>query len=534
MTTLAETFSPMSFGHDDLFPPQDTVSMAETTLLYSTPAPSVCDVKEEGEEKKPVKKRKSWGQELPVPKTNLPPRKRAKTEDEKEQRRIERVLRNRQAAQSSRERKRQEVEKLEGEKSAIETQNDMLKERLMAVEHEKFKLQQQNSQMAAELAALRSGSVSTQASLAPASDSAIDVLNNRQAIKQELEDSLFALRTPISLPSDSFSPSPSAITDSRSPSPSSLDLGFHVLTTTPDMTQHPAAMLCDLQYISFFEDGLSSTDQPDDSTTVFTFDSMVDLDAGGSSGIFDIANNDSTLDNSQALFQDHDTLPADFSHQTAPPSPALQPSLGAPSSGRDDLLILGAGWTSTFLLPLLKSHHFTFAATTTNGHPIPDLSKTIPFRFDPASSDEEPYRRLPSATSILITFPLKGKGQSTNLVEMYNSVHAQGKEDRKWIQLGSTGVWKGEGWHDRHSPIDMDNQRGVAEEELLSLCGKQACVLNLAGLWGGVRQPKNWISRVAKSKEDVKGKGALHLVHGEDVGRGVLGCLEKWENVGRG
>lgn len=199
-----------------------------------------------------------------------------------------------------------------------------------------------------------------------------------------------------------------------------------------------------------------------------------------------------------------------------------------------DLLILGAGWTSTFLLPLLKSHHFTFAATTTNGHPIPDLSKTIPFRFDPASSDEEPYRRLPSATSILITFPLKGKGQSTNLVEMYNSVHAQGKEDRKWIQLGSTGVWKGEGWHDRHSPIDMDNQRGVAEEELLSLCGKQACVLNLAGLWGGVRQPKNWISRVAKSKEDVKGKGALHLVHGEDVGRGVLGCLEKWENVGRG
>lgn len=117
----------------------------------------------------------------------------------------------------------------------------------MAVEHEKFKLQQQNSQMAAELAALRSGSVSTQASLAPASDSAIDVLNNRQAIKQELEDSLFALRTPISLPSDSFSPSPSAITDSRSPSPSSLDLGFHVLTTTPDMTQHPAAMLCDLQ-----------------------------------------------------------------------------------------------------------------------------------------------------------------------------------------------------------------------------------------------------------------------------------------------
>ncbi|KAL8720172.1 MAG: hypothetical protein Q9225_002938 [Loekoesia sp. 1 TL-2023] len=369
MATLADTFSPMSFGHDELFPPQETVSMAETTLLSSTPAPSVCELKEESEEKKPVKKRKSWGQELPVPKTNLPPRKRAKTEDEKEQRRIERVLRNRQAAQSSRERKRQEVEKLEGEKSAIEAQNDMLKERLMAVEHEKFKLQQQNSQMAAELAALRSGSSSTQASLAPSPDFAADLLNNQQAIKQELEDSLFALQTPISLPSDSFSPSPSATTDSRSPSPSSLDLGFHVLTTSPDMTQHPAAMfstssiaitntkpqypvqpviLSESYYnglfaappsppadISFFEDGLASTDQPDDPTNVFAFDSMVDLDAGGSNGILNGVNSDSTFDNSHALFQDNDTLSADFSHQSTPASPALQPCLGAPSSGCD-------------------------------------------------------------------------------------------------------------------------------------------------------------------------------------------------------
>lgn len=117
----------------------------------------------------------------------------------------------------------------------------------MAVEHEKFKLQQQNSQMAAELAALRSESSSARPSLAPSPNFAADLLNNQKAIKQEIEDSLFALRTPTSLPSDSFSPSPSATTDSRSPSPSSLDLGFHALTTTPDMTQHPAAMLCDLQ-----------------------------------------------------------------------------------------------------------------------------------------------------------------------------------------------------------------------------------------------------------------------------------------------
>ncbi|KAL9021718.1 MAG: hypothetical protein Q9185_001082 [Variospora sp. 1 TL-2023] len=330
------------FAQEDLFsPPQETVSMAETIYSASTPSESGCDVKEEGEEKKP-KKRKSWGQELPVPKTNLPPRKRAKTEDEKEQRRIERVLRNRQAAQSSRERKRQEVEKLEGEKSAIETQNDMLKERLMAVEHEKFKLKQQLSQLAAENAALRSGSSPSRASLAPSPNLAADLFNNQKAIKQEIEDSLFALRTPISLPSDSFSPSPSASTDSRSPSPTSLDLGFHALTTSPDMTQHPAAMFglfaappTPPSHLSFFEEGLSTTDQPDDPSNVFTFDTMVDLDACGSNGILNGGNNECTFGDGHDLFQNDDSLPADFSHQAPSTSPALQPCLGAPSSGRD-------------------------------------------------------------------------------------------------------------------------------------------------------------------------------------------------------
>jgi len=73
-------------------------------------------------ESKPVKKRKSWGQELPEPTTNLPPRKRAKTEAEREQRRIERVKRNRQAAHNSRERKRQEHDQILDEK------NDLAKE----------------------------------------------------------------------------------------------------------------------------------------------------------------------------------------------------------------------------------------------------------------------------------------------------------------------------------------------------------------------------------------------------------------------
>jgi len=66
------------------------------------------------------KKRKSWGQILPAPTTNLPPRKRAKTEAEKEQRKYERVQRNRQAAHNSRMRKQLEMEHLSDKNKALE------------------------------------------------------------------------------------------------------------------------------------------------------------------------------------------------------------------------------------------------------------------------------------------------------------------------------------------------------------------------------------------------------------------------------
>lgn len=52
-----------------------TISPADTSLdSPDGKLEDVDDVEEVKDEKKPSKKRKSWGQELPVPKTNLPPR----------------------------------------------------------------------------------------------------------------------------------------------------------------------------------------------------------------------------------------------------------------------------------------------------------------------------------------------------------------------------------------------------------------------------------------------------------------------------
>ncbi|KAI5820560.1 hypothetical protein BZA77DRAFT_289690 [Pyronema omphalodes] len=90
--------------------------------------------KEGGETKPPAKKRKSWGQQLPTPTTNLPPRKRAKTAEEKEQRRVERVLRNRAAAQKSREVKKQQMETIESERDQLKQTAEELMERVRQLE----------------------------------------------------------------------------------------------------------------------------------------------------------------------------------------------------------------------------------------------------------------------------------------------------------------------------------------------------------------------------------------------------------------
>lgn len=85
LANMADTLSStMAFQTDDYYNPQATISLSDTSLQNSlmTPEPtspeSSYNVKEESvecdESQKPTKKRKSWGQELPTPKTNLPPR----------------------------------------------------------------------------------------------------------------------------------------------------------------------------------------------------------------------------------------------------------------------------------------------------------------------------------------------------------------------------------------------------------------------------------------------------------------------------
>lgn len=260
--------------------------------------------------------------------------------------------------------------------------------------------------------------------------------------------------------------------------------------------------------------------------------------------------------------------------QLTHPAPSSSSSSSSSSSAKEppakeplDILILGHGWTSRqHLVPLLIKHNnnndntqtphrrLTYAYTTRSGG-----EGSIAWTFDPDADDdkegEENYRRLPAAKTVLVTFPLKGAGPSGRLVRGYGRAHDGGDGDggggggddnkTRWIQLGSTGIFTADGWNDSASPYDGNdpytpgggNQRAVAEDELLSVCGSDAVVMDLAGLYdGGTRRPREWVGRVMRSKEDVKKKGALHLAHGADVARGIVGLLMlgSWEGVGVG
>ncbi|KAI1434159.1 hypothetical protein GGR50DRAFT_664417 [Xylaria sp. CBS 124048] len=229
---LADSMTPESFVTDE-------------NTSNSSPTPDPISVEAE---KKPTKKRKSWGQILPEPKTNLPPRKRAKTEDEKEQRRVERVLRNRRAAQSSRERKRQEVE-------ALEQRNAALEAALLDMQKKSMALMEELSQLRRTTGVSRSTSPLHTFQPSPLTLSQPLFSQSADGVPQHpsgtMEDFILMTEQDGTVDPASISPELSPVADSDIKSASTLAVKTEPATglSTPpsDETQHPAAVLCDQQ-----------------------------------------------------------------------------------------------------------------------------------------------------------------------------------------------------------------------------------------------------------------------------------------------
>lgn len=238
-TTTPALTPDMLYHHQQQLTPPPTIDPVTTTLIKmedlqcsARPSPtpsSSCTPGPTSEGGKPVKKRKSWGQVLPEPKTNLPPRKRAKTEDEKEQRRIERVKRNRLAAHNSRERKRQEVELLQAEKDTLERELQQARESM--------------ARMAAQLAAYRSRH--------PEDVPEQPHVDLDLTITTSIEEAEPMLHSDTICPRQASFPSPVSMDDMDTPRDDSClpeTPGFsESLVTESDQTRYPAEILCDLQ-----------------------------------------------------------------------------------------------------------------------------------------------------------------------------------------------------------------------------------------------------------------------------------------------
>lgn len=242
-----------------------TPATMDPSALFATPEPADClspadfetpgpeDENADSSDKKPTKKRKSWGQVLPEPKTNLPPRKRAKTDDEKEQRRVERVLRNRRAAQSSRERKRQETE-------ALAQKNKDLEAAVLELQRANAMLQQELKKVRPDLggaaASPSSNSMTLSQPLFP-SHEMNGLLQPSQASMDLIEELVNkSNQTPKTVNPASISPALTPVPEEPEFEPAKEELSTaapraaeasQTDNSTP-MTQYPAAVLCnDLQ-----------------------------------------------------------------------------------------------------------------------------------------------------------------------------------------------------------------------------------------------------------------------------------------------
>jgi hypothetical protein len=102
-----------------------------------------------------------------------------------------------------------------------------------------------------------------------------------------------------------------------------------------------------------------------------------------------------------------------------------------------DILILGAGWYSQYLIPLIQSDPtLSFAATTRNGRVVAGYT-TIKFHI---SDDEETdWARLPKARTVVLSFPTVVPGAIAKYIRAYESAHGAGTT--RWIQLGSIGAF---------------------------------------------------------------------------------------------
>ena len=231
------------------------LSLEPSNFSAASPSTSVAEL-EQGQKKK----RKAWGQPIPDFKVVLPPRKRARTSEEKEQRKNERVIRNRRAADKSRQRQKAAVAELETSKTLMEQENAALRKALakyQATFGELPGVQLPALLLSPQINATDQAFITTPATAptpismqpSPHPSTSIESMSTAPSPVPTL-----LLDSPIILQSmrrsTSFTPSLFPAQEQQYTAPEDREqslLSLPNFREVPDVTQYPAAMLCDLQ-----------------------------------------------------------------------------------------------------------------------------------------------------------------------------------------------------------------------------------------------------------------------------------------------
>ncbi|KAJ1916985.1 hypothetical protein H4219_003456 [Mycoemilia scoparia] len=195
-----------------------------------------------------------------------------------------------------------------------------------------------------------------------------------------------------------------------------------------------------------------------------------------------------------------------------------------------ELLILGQGFIGKYVSEYCSQKGTSFESTTRDGR-----DNTVKWALPENDQKELCVDELPIATSILITFPVKDPVLLDHFVSEYTKhcsvqdpqeQQQQQQQEIQWIYLGSTrGFTQIPSNHKTIPDKKADLQRLQSEEMLMTK--HNGCVLNLAGLWGGQREPKNWAQRF-KTADSIRRRisnRTLHLVHGQDVAQAIVDHL---------
>lgn len=185
------------------------------------------------------------------------------------------------------------------------------------------------------------------------------------------------------------------------------------------------------------------------------------------------------------------------------------------------LVILGAGYTARFLLPLAQRRYSCVLGTSRDpDRHLAHLPADRRIRFDLMQPGTWP--NIPTETDLLWCFP----AMPLDLVKRFAT--ATSLPGRPLVVLGSTSAYRivaGSGyppaWIEETGPIDLTKPRVQGEEFLRVDCG--AIVLRVAGIYGPGRDPLDWIKtgRVSPSRKFV------NLIHVEDLAALCLLALDQ-------